>query len=118
MAEAGDDGGTPLNTVRAAAHSGIRRVRDERRKGRKRLEGIFGRKTFTSFAVVGAMGKMVETSIVPFIDPTASVPLGRLLAWFIVWVVALAIAVQWERVAKAAEEVADVAEEKTEPEDG
>jgi hypothetical protein len=96
-----------------AAARGVSRVRDRRRRIRKRLEDIFNRKTFTSVIVAGAGGKLVETTVVPFIDPTAGVPLGRVLAWTVVFALAVVMSVHWERLARAAGGVADAAEDLT-----
>lgn len=100
--------------VRATVNAGIKQVRDRRRKTRQRLEDIFSRETFTSVAVMGAMGKLIEVTVVPFLDPTGAVSLGRAFAWVLVFAAAVAASVYWERLAEAAENVADAAEEKTE----
>lgn len=97
---------------------GVSRVRDRRRRVRRRLEDIFNRETFTSVAVVGAMGKLIETSVVPFIDPLAAVSVGRAGAWLVVFFGALAASVYWERLARAAEATADAAENVAEAVEG
>jgi hypothetical protein len=105
--EGGGDGGR----VRQAVASGVKRVRDRRRRVRQRLEDIFGRETFTSVAVIGAMGKLIETSVVPFLDTTSTVPVARARAWLFVFVAAMVVSLYWERLARAAASAADAAEE-------
>lgn len=104
-----------LEKVQVFIHEKINRLRDRRRTTRRRLEKIFGRKTFTSVAVLGAMGKLIETTIVPFLDPSSAVELGRVSAWVSVFIVAILVSVYWERVADTAENVAEAAEETTDP---
>lgn len=95
-------------------YTALTRVRDRRRRVRQRLEDIFNRRTFTSVAVVGAMGKLIEVSAVPFLDPSSAVSLGRVFAWSCVFAVSVVVSVYWERLARAAEKAADAAEEAAE----
>lgn len=105
-----------LGRVREYFHEKIERLRDGRRTTRRRLEDIFDRKTFTSVAVVGAMGKLIETSVVPFLDATSTVPVGRFLSWTAVFGVSLVASIYWERVTETAETIGDAAEDATDPE--
>lgn len=101
--------------ARQAAASGIQRVRDRRRRVRNRLEDIFGRKTFTAVVVGGAMAKLIETGVVPVLDPGSAAELGRVFAWFVVFTAAVLVSVYWEHLAAAAAEAADTAEETVDP---
>lgn len=105
-----------VGRIRGFVHERIEYLRDGRRTTRQRLEDVFDRQTFTSIAVVGAMGKLLETSVVPFLDATSGVPTGRFGAWVIVFAVSLVLSIYWEHVAETAETVGDAAEEATDPE--
>jgi len=107
-----------LERTKAVVHEWVERLRDGRRTTRRRLEEIFDRQTFTSVAVVGALGKLLENSIVPFLDWSTAVPLNRMVVWTVVLTVSLVVSVRWEHVADAAETVGDTVEESTEPKDG
>ncbi len=106
-----------LERTKATAHRWVERLRDRRRTTRRRLEEIFDRQTFTSVAVVGALGKLLENSVVPFLDWSTAVPINRLVVWSVVLSVSLVVSVRWEHVADAAENVGDAVEETTEPKD-
>lgn len=99
--------------AKEAAGEALSRVRDRRRRVRQRLEDIFNRKTFTSVAVMGAMGKLIEVTVVPFLDPTSGVSGGRAGAWLVVFVCAVAASVYWEHLSRAAQAAADAAEDAT-----
>jgi len=105
----------PVVRVKSTAHEWVNRLRDRRRTTRRRLEDIFDRQTFTSIAVVGALGKLLETSLIPFLDWSAAVPVERLVAWTVVFAASLVVSVRWEKVANTAEEVGDTVEESTDP---
>lgn len=83
-----------LERTKATLHRWVERLRDGRRTTRRRLEEIFDRKTFTSIAVVGALGKLLETSVVPFLDWSTAVPTERLIAWTVVLAVSLVVSVR------------------------
>ena len=91
----------------------IKRARDRRRRTRQRLEEIWSRKNFMSFAVVGAMGKLVETVVIPSFIALRPVikPVG--MAWAGFLLISIWVSIKWERLAKAGENVADAVEEAT-----
>lgn len=107
-----------LGRAKSAANESVKRLRDRRRKSRRRLEEIFDRKTFTSVAVMGSMGKLLEVSVVPLLDPSTAVDLWRVSAWGVVMVSAVVASIHWEHLANAAEAAADSVEEATEDGEG
>lgn len=96
------------------ANKCVKGVRDRRKKTRQRIEEIWSRENFMSFAVVGAMGKIVETVVIPSFIALRPVikPVG--VAWAAFLLISIWVSIKWERLAKAGEKVADTVEEATE----
>lgn len=110
------DGKSRRERAKQKCRDCVKAARDRRRRVRKRLEEIFGRKQFMGVVVAGSMGKCVETGLVPFLDPTASVPLGRLFSWIIVFSASVLVAVRWEHLANYAEAAGEAVEEAVDTE--
>lgn len=75
------------------------------------LEKTFGRKTVTSVGVFGALGKSIETGLVPFVDPAAAVNLSRFGTWLAVFGAMCLISIYWRRIIAAADEIDETIED-------
>lgn len=108
--------GTPFEHLVQESANRIRRLvkalRDRRRRGRRRLEEIFSREVLGAVLVSVAAGKIVEQIIV-IVAPSR--PL-RLVAWTLAFGVFVWVFVYWERLAGAAADAADAAEDAVDSE--
>jgi hypothetical protein len=88
---------------------GAGKVKDRRTRTRHRLEEIFSRETFTSIAVIGALGKLVETLVVPSFMSFVPVINTKAAAWLAVLSISVWVSIKWERIAKKAENIEEKA---------
>jgi hypothetical protein len=71
------------------------------------VERTFGRKTIVSLGVMGGLGELLKSGLVPFLDPTQSPDWSLVGVWLALIGLFAVLATYWRDIAHAAAETGD-----------